>query len=146
MTIYTIYTDAACNAQRQVMVAAYMIRTRHHFITHGTQIFGGKDSTKAETIAVGLAIQSLFDNTTLTSEDVVEIHTDSKYTVEFLYGNIQSINCDEMKKVQRLYKELKRCCKVVLVKTVSHAYETNGNNTVDRLARYKLRAIVKGVI
>lgn len=146
MTIYTIYTDAACNSQRQVMVVAYMIRTRNHFITHGTQIFGGKDSTRAETIAVGIAIQNLLNNVALTKKDIVEIHTDSKYTVDYLHEKIPFVNCSEMQETQKRYKKLKERCRVVLVKTASHALEINGNNTVDRLARYKLRAIINGVI
>ena len=147
MRVYYIYTDGSCNKDTKKISSSYFIRTASRYIALGANLFDDCDIGKGETIAVGVAIETLMKTVDLEKEDRVEIITDCKGTKAYLLENVLSDNKKEFFKDERIklacnaLAKLESMCNVKIKWTKAHkAGEINGNSLADRMAKHSLKS------
>lgn len=142
--LYTVYTDGAGNDVANVAGCSYCILTDKDFIQSGcTRLVDMCNPTHAETIAVGLALNSLLSAVDITDKDTIHINTDCLAVVDFCNSyadNNDSIrsNIPAVRSTIKVVREVNKLCTLKFRKVKAHKNFLNPNTYVDRLAKLSI--------
>lgn len=142
---YIVYTDGAYNQEKKLAGLAYFIITDNEYINSASiKLTGVSGSTYVECISIGLALAYLHDNVKLNSEDIIEIHTDSKSAISFFEEHVAHNNYIPSKYRQvvnsvQVARKLKGVCNLTFDKVAAHKATLSPNVVVDRLSKLAIR-------
>lgn len=141
---YLVYTDGACDAERNVMSSAFIVITERVYIDHGFMRSEGRQPSHAETIAVGLAFESLMNEVDIKEDDTVNVYIDCASTLDYIKKLIDTDKSFharvEVYKAIAQCRELNKKCQVNFFKHKAHKFEHNPNKYVDSLSKFALRS------
>lgn len=142
---YTVYTDGAGSAEKNVAGCSYLILTETDYInSESIRLKGVANPTHAETISVGLAAAYFIDNVELNPDDVVEFNVDCASTIDFYNKYISTTgkvrtNVKAIVNSVFVARQLMTKCNVKFQKVRGHKSVINPNTYVDRLAKLAIR-------
>lgn len=146
MATYRVYTDGSVDETQTGSGSAFVAFTNKSFLSNGYHYYTGSNSAHAETLAIGLACDSILDNEelTLTKEDTVVFYVDCMSALNYMKAQLASNNPVNGKPVLRnavnKLRQLNEITTVSLRKTKAHKSVFDSNIYVDALAKYAARS------